>query len=437
MVRAEMMRTPWGDARQLRERELVLGRGASAEDRARNQRERLFAAAILATASEGYAAVRVADLLELAGVSRATFYQHFEDKGHCFREAVAALFSAGLGELKRALLQPGDWEQRALAGVQSLVEMSVAQPTATKVSLVDAYTAGDDGVAPLHAGLREASGITHALLRRLPRHGETPPELARATVGGLHRVLYRHLERGEEERLQGRAEELLRWAMCFPAGSLTAARRRRGRRGQASEPERRLRSDLGDDTHERILRGFAAAVAERGYAATTVSQVAARASISQSTFYEHFKGKEDAMAAALDLSGAQLLAAALPAARRAPEWPQALRTAVSGLCRYLANEPQFAHLRAVETYAAGPPAVALRDAAFEQVLAEFLPAEAKDGSFALAMEASIGAVHGLIYDAVRAGGPRELNTLVPLASYVLLCPLLGAAEAAEVASRER
>jgi len=435
MVRADM-RTTWGDARQLLERELVLGRGASSEARARNQRERLFAAAVLATASEGYAAVRVADLLALAGVSRNTFYQHFEDKGHCFQEAIRALFEVALDQLRQALLKPGDWEQRALAGVESLLEMSVLQPTAAKVSLVDAFTAGEDGVAPLQAGLHDATRMTHALLRRLPRHGETPPEMARATVGGLHRVLYRHLEAGEEEQLRGRAEDLMHWATCFPAGSLTAARRR-SRRAPAPELGRRQSNGVGVDTHERILRGFAAAVAERGYAATTISQVAAKASISQSTFYEHFKDKEDAMAAALDLSGAQLLATALPAARRAPDWPQALRLAISGLCRYFANEPAFAHLRVVEAYSAGPRAVALRDKAFEQILEEVLPAEATHGPATLAIEASVGAAHALIYDTVRAGRLRELPALVPLATYVLLCPLMEASGAAEVASEGR
>jgi AcrR family transcriptional regulator len=59
--------------------------GATREDVVRNQRERLFAAMVASTASKGYPATTVADLIALAGVSRATFYEHFDDKAHCFR----------------------------------------------------------------------------------------------------------------------------------------------------------------------------------------------------------------------------------------------------------------------------------------------------------------------------------------------------------------
>lgn len=435
MVPAADMRTPWGNLEELRDRRLPPGPGGSAAARARNQRERLYAATVAAIARQGYASVRVADILRLAGVSRATFYQHFRDKGHCFRETVQTLLTGGLEEIKRALLVPAGWEERAEAALRAFIELSVRQPAAARVCLIDAYTAGADGAEPVEEALQRASGMAHAVLRRLPHHTETPPELARATIGGLHRVLYNHLHRDEADRLQGEVEELMQWATCFPAASLNAARRhaRRPAPGREWEPER----SRGSDPHERIVRGFAAAVGERGYATTTIGQIAAKTSISQSTFYEHFRDKEDAMAAALDLSGAQLLAAALPAARREQEWPVALRRALGGLLRYLSAEPHFARLRAVEVFAAGPEAVALRDAAFEQVLAELLPAEAREEAGPLAIEASIGAVYALIYDGVRAGRSEELPDLAPLASYVILCPLLGADEAARIASEAR
>ena len=51
------------------------------------QRERLLAAMLRATAQLGYRELSVQDVLERAGVSRPTFYEHFENKEDCFLNA--------------------------------------------------------------------------------------------------------------------------------------------------------------------------------------------------------------------------------------------------------------------------------------------------------------------------------------------------------------
>src|SRR6476660_3329233 len=87
----EMVRTPWGDATELRARMLRPGRGMPREEAERNQRERLFAAMVATVAEKGYEATTVADLVELSGVSRSAFYRHFDDKQACFLAAVEAI----------------------------------------------------------------------------------------------------------------------------------------------------------------------------------------------------------------------------------------------------------------------------------------------------------------------------------------------------------
>src|SRR5213592_2737079 len=61
------------------------GRGAmSPEEVARHQRGRLQAAMVEAVKLHGYADTTLRELLALAGVSKAAFYQHFADKQDCF-----------------------------------------------------------------------------------------------------------------------------------------------------------------------------------------------------------------------------------------------------------------------------------------------------------------------------------------------------------------
>src|ERR1700760_2493201 len=83
--------TPWGEASGLRERRLYPGARTAADEVARNQRERLFAASFAVASEKGYEAMTVADILALSGVSRSAFYANFANKGECLTAAAADL----------------------------------------------------------------------------------------------------------------------------------------------------------------------------------------------------------------------------------------------------------------------------------------------------------------------------------------------------------
>src|SRR5690348_973912 len=87
----ESMATPWGDAAMLRERRLKPGPSQTQAETRRNQRERLFAALVGTVASQGFEATSVADILELSGVARSSFYEHFKGKEDCFLAALDGL----------------------------------------------------------------------------------------------------------------------------------------------------------------------------------------------------------------------------------------------------------------------------------------------------------------------------------------------------------
>ena len=65
----------------------------------------------------------------------------------------------------------------------------------------------------------------------------------------------------------------------------------------------------------RIFDAITRAVAEKGYAATTVSDVTARSRISRRTFYENFAGKEDCFLLAYE-SASQATLRSIAAATR-------------------------------------------------------------------------------------------------------------------------
>lgn len=432
-----MVATPWGASESLREMKLVAGGGVSQEDARRSQRLRLFGAMVACCEVKGFEATSVADLLEVSGVSRGTFYENFEGKLGCFEEAAEAVVGDVMAVITHRLAAEteADPEARARAALERFIDLVIAQPAAARMALVESYAAGEQGMAPVRRTVESIIALGQGVLEEMPGRGQIPDDLARPVIGGLHEVIYTSLKDGREAELSEMVPEMWEWMMSYsaPPRELDGG----GRRPSVAEnPTPPPFAAL--DPEQRIIRAFAAAVARKGYLKTTISDVAAAGSISLSTIYEHFADKADLMAAALDSSGSQMLAAVLPRARRAPDWPTATRVMLEATLGFLACEPDFAALRTTAVYAAGPTAIAQRNKSGGTVAALILGPTFGDVPelSRLTLRAIEGAIYGTIYERVRTRGPASLPDLAPLLTYVALAPVLGADRACAVADGE-
>ncbi|HET7590844.1 MAG TPA: TetR/AcrR family transcriptional regulator [Solirubrobacterales bacterium] len=405
------------------------GRGTPREKAARNQRERLFGATVATVAEKGYEATTVADLVKLSGVSRSAFYKHFADKQACFLAAVEAIVWPALERLGTGEGEPLGME-RARRSFETLIGQIVKQPAAAKMCVVEVYAAGPEGADLVDRVMDMTTTVAASLLEQVPERQGMPVELVRALVGGIQKTIHKRLYRGQEAELTELTPQLWDWLLCYPVppGPLRATRRRAVK--AVPFEERQAQSN----PPERILRALAAVVAEKGYPNTTVAEVVERASTSQRTFYEHFKNKEDAIVAALDSGSAHMLAAALPAFRRAPDWPHAVHDTQEAMFRWGAEEPEYARMGGKEMYAAGKRALDQREVVTEGMEGLLAPGyELKPETPPIAAEAIGGALYSLLYDHVNKKGPETLPDLVPTLVYVTLAPFLEAEEAYEVA----
>jgi AcrR family transcriptional regulator len=315
--------------------------------------------------------------------------------------------------------------------LEAVFELCAAQPAAARLCLVDAYAVGMPALEPMMQAFEELDALSLLNQEGEARRRESLARLVRAVSGAMHQVMYRRLSEGTESELPGCVEETWEWVLGLaPLPGPLRSRARRGAEVAGGPPP-----FAAHIPSERILRGFAGAVGERGYGATTIAEIATEAKISQATFYAHFSGKEDAMEAALDSSGAQMVAATLPAVRRAPSWKEGVRTAITSICAFLAAEPAFARLRAVEAYAAGPWAVGIRDQASAEILEVTLALDpAAPRLEGIAREATIGALNAVLFDAVQKGEAEELLAVAAVGTYLVLAPLVGSAEAYSISS---
>jgi AcrR family transcriptional regulator len=412
----------------LRERRLYPGAGTPPEVVARNQRERLFGAAVAVASQKGYEAMTVADVLALSGVSRSAFYKHFDDKAECLTAAAAELVEPAIRALARAGGDSGSWDPgMALGGFLELVD---SQPAAARVCFVELHAAGPAGEA---LGDRAFESLTEAIDELADPAGlrvVEDPELTSALLAGVRKLIHTRLSRGENSELAGLAPDLWRWLELVvpPPRPLHSPRRQR------SAPGPRF---AGYTPGERIARAVAAVIAEKGYGAMSTDDAAARAAISLSTFYAHFADKRDAVLGALEMSGAQITALAVPAARRAGNWQEGVRALYEAICAYFAAEPEMAELATVGVYGAGARALARRDRVIDSLSAMLAPGfEENPEAPAVSAEAVGASVYALMREQVRSKGAESLPSIVPLATYITLVAFVGPERALAVANGE-
>jgi AcrR family transcriptional regulator len=416
----------------LRDRRLPPGRSGDRDAARRDQRERLFAAMVASCAERGYEATSVEDLLQASGVSRATFYEQFDDKVSCFRAAEEEILAGAISAVAEELGADRADDGRARAALQAFIGVIVDQPGAARMCLVESYAAGAAGIEPVRRAIDWIVLLARDAAEQLPGRADMPPELLRGIVGGIYQVVYGRLVQRREEDLPGLVPDLWDWAMSYPTPPEPL---RRPGRLTVSRPVSPAPPFASYSAEQRIIRGFATAVADKGFPATTIAAVAAVASISQTTFYEYFDGKAEATQAALDSSGAQLLAAVMPAVRRAEDWRIGLRIGFEEVCGFFAAEPAFAALRMIEVYGAGPEAIASRDATGMEIVSTLLQPALEDGVEAsdLKIEAAVGAILAIFFEAISKGRTAELPRLAPVLTYIALAPFIPAEEASEIA----
>lgn len=427
-VAPAMVMTPWGDATALRERQLPPGRGRAKEEVSRNQKERLFAAMVALAPTKDYHEITVADLVRLSGVSSRSFYELFRDKEECMVATVDEIMRVVGAVAEQALAAAPAGASRAGLAIETFIRVIAAQPAAARLCMVTALAAGPRPRARMDEAITGFAGLLHSAIEEMPDHDGVPAELTEAILGGIALVLYERLANGDPQQIADLTPDLQAWALSIPSPPGPLRPRRRWFSGEHPPSAPPL------IVAERILRSFAELVAEKGFAATTVADIAARARISQNTFYKHFRDKRQAFDAALESSGAQMVAATVPAVRRHGKWPGGVRLGLEAGCAFLASERHFAYLRDVEAYALGPEAVRQRDRATWEVLEllrETVPPQARPK--ALEVEAILGAFKALLYRRVGQGRWSELGDVPPLITYLILCRSAGAQAAWEAA----
>jgi AcrR family transcriptional regulator len=194
---------------------------------------------------------------------------------------------------------------------------------------------------------------------------------------------------------------------------------RAGRRTLPRGSQALPREQVAADQKQRLLLAMIDAVGEKGYRATTISDLVGRAGVSRKTFYEHFANKQECLLATFDVIALDGRRRAIEAYRNAEG--EGLQAAVEASLRALfeatIDNPGAARLNMVEIVAAGPAGIERRERAVEQYRAfvrGMLQRKPDDASVPDAVvRAVVGGLSRILYSRVRHGRRAELRQLVP------------------------
>ena len=188
------------------------------------QRERLIAAMLDAAATRGYRETNVQDVIERAGVSRPTFYEHFTNKDDCF----LAAFDAGARRLRTRVSSAAgkgeDWRGRLRLALAAILAFACVEPQTARTLIVEARAASGEAPQRRIELLDGFAACLDATARELLRHPtDRSPLTAAGVVGGIEAVLYARLCRGEPEQFADLLPSLMYFAVLPYEGQQAAS----------------------------------------------------------------------------------------------------------------------------------------------------------------------------------------------------------------------
>jgi AcrR family transcriptional regulator len=177
------------------------------------RRDLLLAAMIHVVGAKGYKATSVADVIEEAGVARATFYKHFEDKHECFLAAYDLVVERVMERVTADCDGSEPWMQRVETGLANLVGLFALDPELARMAMVEVAAAGAearqrhwDAVARFTEYLEAGRDLSE---------NDLPESTSLMSAGAVAGLIFDELLAGRAEQLPAMLPDLL-FAMLVP-----------------------------------------------------------------------------------------------------------------------------------------------------------------------------------------------------------------------------
>jgi AcrR family transcriptional regulator len=169
---------------------------------AHSQRERILVAMAESCATKGYGATTIGDIVESAGVSRATFYELFKDKEDCFHAAMEVSLADAMGRIIAVYSPDKPWATMVRDAAAAFLDLLASRPAFARMALVEAPSSGARGFEMYASGKRVLQSLLD-LGRDDPVEEEAIPSSAgRAALAAAESLIVGQILAGNTERLR-------------------------------------------------------------------------------------------------------------------------------------------------------------------------------------------------------------------------------------------
>jgi AcrR family transcriptional regulator len=189
--------------------------GLSREAVADSQRQRLLEAMTVTVGRRGYRDAHITEVVDRAGVSRRTFYEHFDGKEECFAAAYQQAIDRLVMKTLGAYETKTEWADSLRAGLAALMKALAKSAEVARVCFVDVLAAGPQAVEQRNGAMRGFLPLFENAPTEVPRTMRIFEALGMGRVADLGEVLHREIAAGNVKTLPELLPELM-YMMVLP-----------------------------------------------------------------------------------------------------------------------------------------------------------------------------------------------------------------------------
>jgi len=164
-----------------------------------------------AAAELGYLETNVQDVIDRAGVSRPTFYEHFSNKEDCFLAAFDTSAERLRKKVDSAACKGGEvWRDRVRFSLEALLRFASREPDTARTMVVEARAASAAAVRRRVELMDQFATCLESQARELlPSDRSQTATTASGIVGGVESLLYSRLCKQEYDQLESLLPSLM------------------------------------------------------------------------------------------------------------------------------------------------------------------------------------------------------------------------------------